>query len=171
MRYLINDRLCNIENFSFMPMVLLILRKATVDDCDILYEMANDPLTRQNSFNTDQIPYETHIIWFTQKIESEQCLLYIAEIEGNAIGQIRIDCSDDKQQGNIDYTVHHNYRGNGYGTEILQHVLTLPEVQEIAILIGEVKIDNIASQKSLMRAGFRNVKSGDIIRFCFEVGK
>ena len=149
----------------------IILRSATLSDCDIIFEMANDPLTRQNAFNIDQILYEEHVSWFNQKIESEQCLFYIAEIEGDVIGQIRIDCSDDKQHGNIDYSVHHDHRGKGYGTNILQHVLTLPEVQQIAVLIGEVKSDNISSQKSFLKAGFRKVESGGIIRFYFEAGK
>lgn len=149
----------------------ITLRLAILLDCEIVFEMANDALTRQNAFHMDQIPYDEHVPWFIQKIKSEQCLFYIAEIEGNVIGQIRIDCSDDKRHGNISYSVHHEHRGKGYGTEILQHALILPEIQEIVVLIGEVKIDNIASQKSFLKAGFRKVESGDIIRFYFKVGK
>lgn len=144
------------------------LRLATLLDCEIVFEMANDPLTRQNAFNTDQIPHEEHISWFVQKVESKQCLFCIAEIKGNVIGQIRIDLTQERNQGTIDYSVHHNYRGKGYGAKILQQLLSLPEVQKIDMLIGEVKIDNIASQKSFLKAGFRKVDLGDIIQFYFE---
>jgi RimJ/RimL family protein N-acetyltransferase len=147
----------------------IVLRPVTHSDCDTIFEMANDPLTRQNAFTTDKIPYDKHVPWFSQKIESELCLFYIAEIEGNIIGQIRIDCSNDKRCGTISFSVHRDHRGKGYASKILQHTLSLPEVRKIDVLIGEVKVANVASQKAFQKAGFKKERRGDIIRFCFEV--
>ena len=45
------------------------LRAANSDDTDLLYRWANDPVVRKNSFNTDRILYENHVMWFNRIIE------------------------------------------------------------------------------------------------------
>jgi len=38
---------------------MVFLRKATLSDIDLLYEWANDPVVRENSFSTESISYDT----------------------------------------------------------------------------------------------------------------
>ena len=40
------------------------LRKATIEDMDLLFQWANDPVVRKNSFSTAEISYEEHTKWY-----------------------------------------------------------------------------------------------------------
>ena len=42
------------------------LRKATIEDRDLLFQWANDPLVRKNSFSTAEIAYEEHVDWYNR---------------------------------------------------------------------------------------------------------
>ena len=47
---------------------MIKLRKATYDDCNILFEWANDPSVRANSFNTKAIEIDDHRTWLKKKL-------------------------------------------------------------------------------------------------------
>jgi len=42
----------------------ITLREATIDDCDELYRWRNDPVTREQFFDSEVVPYEEHQKWF-----------------------------------------------------------------------------------------------------------
>lgn len=124
----------------------LYLRPATVDDARLIFEWANDPEVRENSFNTDDILWDDHLAWFTRTLADESTLLFILMKDDAPVGQVRLANSDKWQ---ISYSIASVYRGQGYGKLILQ----LAE-NELVVeghggekLYAEVKMDNIASQK------------------------
>ena len=47
---------------------LLDLRRAGPDDCATLWEWANDPLTRAQSFSPTAIPWDSHVAWFEARL-------------------------------------------------------------------------------------------------------
>ncbi|MGH9508910.1 MAG: UDP-2,4-diacetamido-2,4,6-trideoxy-beta-L-altropyranose hydrolase, partial [Terriglobales bacterium] len=53
----------------------LRLRRATEQDCRLLWEWANDPDTRANSFSSELIPWDDHQRWFRAKLSDPACLL------------------------------------------------------------------------------------------------
>ena len=124
----------------------LYLRRATVDDARLIFEWANDPEVRGNSFNTDDILWDDHLAWFNRTLADESTLLFILMKDDAPVGQVRLANSDKWQ---ISYSIASVYRGQGYGKLILQ----LAE-NELVVeghggekLYAEVKMDNIASQK------------------------
>ncbi|MBE6099365.1 MAG: GNAT family N-acetyltransferase [Anaerovibrio sp.] len=124
----------------------LYLRPATVDDARLIFEWANDPEVRENSFNTDDILWDDHLAWFNRTLADESTLLFILMKDDAPVGQVRLVNSDKWQ---ISYSIASVYRGQGYGKLILQ----LAE-NELVVeghggekLYAEVKMDNIASQK------------------------
>ena len=46
------------------------LRTVKKEDVDILYEWANDPITRKNSFSEERIEYITHVNWFNSCMDN-----------------------------------------------------------------------------------------------------
>lgn len=48
-----------------------------MDDCDLLFEWANYPMVRQNSFSTKAITYDEHVNWFKNIMERKDCVQYI----------------------------------------------------------------------------------------------
>ena len=126
---------------------MIYLRKAEPEDVDILFEWANDPLVRENSFHTEQIPYEEHKRWFGGMMSNPKVFQYILMEEDIPCGQIRLNVQDDTAE--IGYSIAPQYRGRGYGRRILQ--LMAEEVKqnhpEIRTLVAKVKLNNPASVK------------------------
>ena len=89
------------------------LRPAAEADIDLLFEWANEPLVRKNSFTAKEITYEEHKKWFRDLMEDDSCRQYIYISGEEAVGQARV-----KQKGNtgeISYSVCAKKRGMGYG--------------------------------------------------------
>lgn len=136
---------------------IINLRKVNGNDINLLYEWANDALVRKNSFNSNEIPLETHKKWFANSIESDNRELFIGEINKQPIGQIRIDI--EKNFAKIGYSIAKKYRGNGYGKYLIQELILFIRNNEslnkrINFLIGDVKKSNIASCKIFETLGF-----------------
>ena len=75
----------------------LILREVTGKDIDLLFRWANDPVTRQNAFHTEPIPYETHRAWFVRMLADRDIVKYIlcSESPTQEIGQIRLAIEEE----------------------------------------------------------------------------
>lgn len=135
------------------------------EDCDLLFKWTNDETVRQNAFNTNPISYEEHTNWFKSKLNSNQTTIYICFVEGDPIGQIRVDL--EGETGIISYSIDKNFRGRGYGTEILMEItdLVLKNNSGVKKLAGRVKYNNIASQKAFEKVGYSFIKETDYIEY------
>ncbi len=133
--------------------------------CDLLFQWINDKEVRNNSFHTDPIDYKEHVKWFQDKMTSPQCLLYICCAKEEPIGQIRIDIKEDT--GWISYSVAKDFRGKGYGTNILRNLVNIFHLREKGIqkLVGRVKGENIASQRAFEKAGYHSFKTEAYIEY------
>lgn len=138
----------------------LYLRKADENDVDILYTWANDETVRRNSFSVDPIPYEEHVSWYKKLLEDSGKVQYILEKEDHGtvsqIGQIRLDLDHEKMTAEIGYSVAREYRGLGYGKELIRLLIEAvkQEYPDIQKLIAKVKPDNVASHKAFLDSGF-----------------
>lgn len=138
----------------------LTLREVTGKDIDLLFRWANDPITRQNAFHTEQIPYDTHRAWFVRMLADHDVLKYIlcssssntAKME--EIGQIRLSIEDGEAL--IDYSIDPEKRGQGFGTRmILMAEEKLRELRtDVIYCKGQVKFENIASSKAFEKCGY-----------------
>lgn len=134
----------------------LILRKATMDDCDLLYNWRNEKECRENSLNTDEIPYDTHCTWYARRLQDKDTLIYIAMMEEKCIGMVRLDI--EITTAHINYSIDSNFRGQGMGRRLLEALETEPEVQQrVAKLCAVVKSTNMASQRCFERLGYLKV--------------
>ncbi len=145
------------------------LRQVKPSDIDLLLGWANDLDMRRNSFSTQLIDYNTHKVWFENKIKSADSLLFIASVGGRAVGQIRFD--RDKSSAFIDYFIDSKFRGLGLGSSIigLGIKMLLKEWQNTCKIKAIVKNSNIASQKALIKNTFKSTKSGESILFEYIV--
>ncbi len=133
---------------------MVYLREATMQDMNLIYEWANDPVVRINSFNSEQIQYETHVKWYNRVMLDESVLQFILMDDDIPVGQIRLNI--DRDEAEIGYSIAKDYRGKGYGHKVLQ--LVVDEVKEnypeIKSLVAKVKPDNIASSKLFEQEGY-----------------
>jgi RimJ/RimL family protein N-acetyltransferase len=144
----------------------LILRQATKNDIYITFDWASNKLVRKHSIQKGKIGFEEHKNWFLNKLNSNACVYFIAELENHPIGSIRFDVDEDKI-ATISYLVDPNYHGKGYGKEILniacKQVLNL---KYLNYMRGIVDVKNIPSIVTFEKLGFNELSNtGSLITF------
>lgn len=139
----------------------MIIRRAALEDCGLLWVWANDSEVRGNSLNQQYIPWISHVGWFHSKLANPLCQLWILENDaGDPMAVVRFDAvSEDLAtrmpvHAEISVTVARHWRGMGYGAEVIRMASEKSGLEHIQAVI---KTDNIASQKAFSRAGYVKV--------------
>lgn len=132
----------------------ILIRSVQKDDVNLLFNWVNEAIVRQNSFCSEPISYSEHLKWFNQCLIDYTIEIYICEVDGIPIGQIRTCYEEDKAI--LDYSVDYSYRGKGIGSAMISQIEiiiknTHPEIHWI---IGKVKSINIASRKVFEKNSF-----------------
>lgn len=135
--------------------ISICLRPVSNSDIALLWEWANDPVTRKNSFDTAEISWIEHSAWCQKKLSDADCRLLIAINGGTVpVGCVRFDCK--AAEATISITVAPSARGKGYGAKIIQQACyCLFANSSIRQVHAYIKPDNIASVKVFEAAGFR----------------
>lgn len=130
------------------------LRKVEWADADLLFEWRNDSEARKNSFNTTNIEYTEHKRWFKNCIQDETIDVYICCLEGEPVGQIRLNYNNETAV--ISYSIASKHRGQGFGVVIIKLIEAevIATRLDITFLLGSVKRDNIASQRIFEECGY-----------------
>ncbi|MFT6359121.1 MAG: UDP-2,4-diacetamido-2,4,6-trideoxy-beta-L-altropyranose hydrolase [Saprospiraceae bacterium] len=137
------------------------IRRAHIGDMMTFFNWVNDTQTRKQSFSQKTISLKEHKEWFSNKIFSAQCYLYILEFKGIPVGQIRFDL---EEQTVLSYSVASKFRGRGFGTYLLEKgIERIQKDSELTQpIIGYVKKENIASNKTFTRLGFKKKEAGTV---------
>lgn len=132
----------------------IILRQAEKADVNLIFEWANEKECRRNSFSSEKIEYQDHVQWFKDALESDDLYLYILMAGRKPVGLIRFQRKE--KEAVISYSIDRNERGKGYGSMILAAgEAALADERNIKLLVGEVKKENIASQKAFEKCGYQ----------------
>ncbi|RYF71573.1 MAG: GNAT family N-acetyltransferase [Cytophagaceae bacterium] len=145
-------------------------RVATAADTRLYFAWANDPITRQQSFNSAPISWEAHEAWFTRKINDPDALLLVFETNENVpIGQIRFERFDDELTATIvvlwpeviSLSMDAQFRGKGIASVLIEEACdTLRKNRGPVPIIAYIKLDNAASVRAFERVGFVRQDSG-----------
>lgn len=131
----------------------LYLRNAVEEDARMLLDWRNESSVRQNSFSTDIIEYEDHIMWFRRKLADDNEKLLIFMRDETPVGQIRL--SNDGHEVEISYSIDNRYRGMGYGKAIIRMAENvLRKEHYLGKVVGLVKKENEASKKVFSSLGY-----------------
>ena len=134
-----------------------------MSDAKLLFDWANDPSVRKTAKNMALITWDTHVKWLQKKLDSlDLTRLFIAmDKDQNLVGQIRFD--KDAQTVILDYSICSEYRGKGFGTKILMEGFeTISQLWPFEKVVAIVRINNPASQRALLNAGFTLFDHGPI---------
>lgn len=134
------------------------LRPATLDDAGLLWQWANDPVARANSFHAEAIGWEEHLTWYTTRRAAAGTRLWLLECRHMPLGQIRYDrIAPDTAQ--ISYLVAPGCRGKGIGTQLLARSSAVA-CRELGVhrLQGITFAANAASARAFLKAGYRQVE-------------
>ena len=138
----------------------LSLRKVIYTDEILLFNWINDPDVRKWSFNKDSITLDEHKVWFKQKLDDKNILMWILEDDNSPAGLVRLEKNNSEVV--LNYLIAYQSRGKGFANKMLKMVMV--EVrshwQNVKVLAYTLP-ENIASIKSLEKAGFYLENSSD----------
>ena len=139
-----------------------MLRNVNINDKNITFYWANDPLIRKYSINKSKISFADHLNWLHNKINDIDSEYYILELNGKPIGSIRFDELLSKNS-KINYLIDSAYFGKGYGKYILDEGIKKlkDKFPEIISVYGVVYKQNIASLKIFEKLNFERHENSD----------
>ena len=132
----------------------LTVRGAVPEDCRIIWEWWNDPVTREMMKANDIVPWEDHRAWYGKMIEDRDRVPYVGLVNSQPAGVFRYDL---QAIGVYDVSINLNpaFRGKGYATRLLvKSIEYLRGEREVARIFAMLKKVNIPSMKTFAGAGF-----------------
>jgi UDP-2,4-diacetamido-2,4,6-trideoxy-beta-L-altropyranose hydrolase len=132
----------------------LALRPVQSQDCCMVWEWANDPVVRTQSFSTEKILWEKHVAWFESQQTNASIRFYMA-VDKNDVpaGQIRYQI--DGQEAVVSVSLAPEQRGKGYSAEIIRlGTRELWATTKTNIIHAYIKQNNTASVRAFIKAGF-----------------
>lgn len=139
----------------------LSLRPVGPGDRALLYGWANDAVTRAASFHPEPIEPAIHDAWFARLLASRRGRIWIGEIGGRPIGQVRVD-RVEKGRGEVGISVASSSRGRGFGRALLSAGMVAAERElGVATFVAAVRPDNATSLALFRAAGFSDESDGE----------
>jgi UDP-2,4-diacetamido-2,4,6-trideoxy-beta-L-altropyranose hydrolase len=132
------------------------LRPAEFGDINFYFNLVNDPEVRKNSVDTCAIKWETHKKWFEKKKIDMKSRLFVFEVAGLPIGQIRFDKECDVAL--IDYSLDFIVRGRGWGSRLIKLGVEIMWQTDPVRLLAQVKAINELSVAVFRRLKFTETK-------------
>jgi RimJ/RimL family protein N-acetyltransferase len=138
------------------------VRTASEADAELLWTWANDADTRRWSFDSDPIPWETHITWLARKLADPATRIFVVGEGATPKAAVRFEAGDD-DVAVVSIVVDPRERGRGWGTTALR-VSCPAAVRDLGLkrVDASIKPGNKASIRAFERAGFMLIaESGD----------
>ena len=134
--------------------VNLDLQPANESDFELLWQWANDPVTRANSFDSSPIPWEQHKGWCCAKLEDPLCRLWVVENPSSGkVGVVRFDAVGS--EATVSVSLAPQARGQGYGSRIIAAACQqLFQSSGTKLVRALIKPENKASIRAFERARF-----------------
>ena len=150
-------------------------------DAELLYEWKNDKATIENSITKRGVTMEEHLKWLQGVINNPNRQLFILDVDGISVGQLRLDLSvmpDEEVQdiksdipetmenpgitAEISYGLGAEHRGKGLGKVLLEEAETLAKLFRLTELTAEVLPHNVASQRLFQKLGYTEEQTEEL---------
>jgi len=131
------------------------LRPVTEADFELLWRWVNDPVTRDNSFESGPIPWDRHESWCQTKLHDPQChFLVVASAQLGEMGCVRFDLNH--REATISVSLSPHARGRGLGARVIARACErMFSAADAKTVHAFIKPDNAASIAAFKKAGFR----------------
>ncbi|WP_120186793.1 GNAT family N-acetyltransferase [Tenacibaculum lutimaris] len=130
----------------------IVIRDVNLNDVNLLFDWANDELTRKNSFNSNEISFKEHEQWFTSKLKDNNSLFFIGMINTSPIGLVRYEVGEENTIVSI--SIDKNFRGKKLAPSLLKEAAISYFKTNKKPILAYIKKENIASVKSFEKAGY-----------------
>jgi RimJ/RimL family protein N-acetyltransferase len=131
-------------------------RPACMNDAEVIWQWRNESATSRFYRNTKPTPRHEHMKWFRSALQNRKKLLVVVEYEENEVGHVRFDLNDnDMNCAEISIYVNPNFRGTGYGKDILEAAMNYAKKTGIQSFTAQTHKDNKVSTRLFESLGFR----------------
>lgn len=135
------------------------LRHARLDDASLFFDWRNEPDARAQSFSQDPISWPSHRRWFEAKLGSGSTDIFVGEIRGLPIGQVRLDFERDECV--LSYSVDAVVRGRGWGGWLVAEAMKGVRPSRCRVMRADVREANTASRRVFRRLGWQEAENAD----------
>lgn len=153
------------------------IRAAVSEDCAMLWQWRNDPLTRRMQRASDAVPWRQFERWYARALVDPERAILIASPCGGGdaddLGVAQFLLHLPAGVAEIGLNLNPRYRGRGLATPlILRFCAEAQRALSCKVIVAHVKAENIPSKRAFTRAGFApDGGCGHILRFCRNVGE
>jgi RimJ/RimL family protein N-acetyltransferase len=127
-------------------------------DSQRIWQWRNDPLTRQMSTTTEEIPWAQHRAWYARAACDEKRVLLIASVEEAPAGMVRFELSsksDLQLCAEISINLSPAVRGQGRGQPVLAAACAWGfDTLKLDRIFARVKAENLRSIRIFEGTGF-----------------
>lgn len=141
------------EHVGERPRPALRLRPASAADADFLFRLRNDELTRKMSRSTVEVTRADHESWLVRVLDDSARALFIAEVDGVCVGQVRLD-RDRSTAAELSLTVAREHRGKGHATAMLRAAEIVARASGVSTLLAVIRVENERSVAAFKAAGY-----------------
>jgi len=144
-----------VKDIEYLRQKIFIIKLATENDIKDVFDLSNDPIVRNNSFNSEIILFENHVKWFNNKLKDRNTVFYIIRnINQEFVSQIRLE-KENENNWIISISIVEKFRGKGLVKIILKETINKFLANSHAENIyAFIKKSNTTSLISFQKAGF-----------------
>jgi RimJ/RimL family protein N-acetyltransferase len=141
------------------------VRKATIEDADILLAWRNDPGTRLMFVSQQEVALTEHQAWLTSTLTREDRVLLLGyDTENFPVGVVRFDLNLADTSAAVSITVNPGLRGQGLSALLLSAAIDYLRCDVAKrfepttwTLRAQIRKENVNSMHLFQRVGFGNV--------------
>lgn len=142
----------------------LRIRRVIEADSKDIWQWRNDPITKNNSINIDDISWDNHCIWFHESLQNPDLFLYIGiDSENFKIGLCLFEVSGNEAKVSIN--LNPTFRNKGLSEPLLIGSIRQLYKTSNIILHAAIKNFNIASEKCFKKAGFIHISDDNEYKY------
>ncbi len=139
------------------------LRPAEMDDAQLIFTWINDPAVRKQSLQSAPIDWDSHVEWLQAALVDQEKRLIIAELDGQAIGQIRFERANNRVR--ISFLVSPAFRGRRIAKPMLNVAILQNDLDgEIHADVREENLPSLAVFRGLL-FNETNSDADGVVRF------
>ena len=140
------------------------ITKASNNDSLDIFQWRNDPLTRQNSVNTNPVSLKDHNQWFNEVLNSRNTELLIGIENSIKVGVCRF-CLNLSNSVEVSINLNPLMRGKRISKKLLEKSINYYLKTNKVMLTATIRIDNIPSIKIFEELNFIKIKSSDSFNY------
>lgn len=126
-----------------------------------IFSWRNDKITRDMSFSSEKIKFESHLVWFNEMMNDKNQFLYVGIDKEERVGVCRFNLDKKNKIAEVSINLNPRLRGRNYGYQLLSMSIKKFLKNHKIDLIAKIKETNEPSKRIFSKVGFLFYKKGD----------